>query len=111
MIKLSMKDSLITAWVTAQTLYNCVSAVEDCNPNATNAKTSLLGTAPFIKEIVIDVDTGSFRGMRVSYFGTPHEADLVLESHSIASAMAALMLCNCGQQFGSPEKQKLFKGE
>ena len=94
MIKLAMKNSLITAQVTAQTLYNCVSAVEDCNPNA---KTSLLGTAPFIKEIIIDVDTGSFRGMRVSYFGTPHEADLVLESHSIASALAALMLCNCGQ--------------
>ena len=93
MIKLAMKDSLITAWVTAQTLYDCVSTVEDCN----NAKTSLLGTAPFIKEIVIDVDTGSFRGMRVSYFSTPHEADLVLESHCIASALAALMLCNCGQ--------------
>ena len=92
MIKLEMNNSMITAKVSAQQLFNCVAHVDKCNPAA---KTALLAQAPFIKKIVIDVDTGDFRGVRVTYFGAPDEAGIALDSHTLASELSKLLILNC----------------
>ena len=92
MITIKMNNSQCSAKVSAQTLYDTLSSIEDCNPNA---KISLLGSCPFIREITIDIDTHDFKGIHVSYFGTHDEADLSLESHTIASALSRMMLLHC----------------